>query len=197
MSSKAFPCRKDTLFSVMLRFSSIKGLVVDKMLISSGPCQAKTQKPCNFVAFTVGTYQGCCARQSRLSIQFLNHPASSRTPDRCGATGRQLFRSPAIKETSSVCMNKDGVMLRMEEDRQRNVRPWGKWKIVLDIGVQKIWKITTFFMQTLRWTRGLGIQNLSGKLHLLPKSCLLKWPLYINTVICRHRSLECSVHFPF
>jgi len=83
ISSKVFPCRKDTLFFCddrMLLYT-----VIDKML---DPVNRKLgRKLCNFVPFTVRTHQECRGRQRRSSIQLssiFNYTASPRRPDHGG-----------------------------------------------------------------------------------------------------------------
>lgn len=54
---------------------------------------------------------------------------------------------PHGTERSSMCIT-DGfefVMRTEEEDRKRTERRWSKWDVVLDIGVEKIWKIISVY----------------------------------------------------
>lgn len=54
---------------------------------------------------------------------------------------------PHGKDKSSMCIT-DGcefVMRTEEEDRKRPERRWNKWDVVLDIGVEKIWKIISVY----------------------------------------------------
>jgi carboxylesterase type B len=50
--------------------------------------------------------------------------------------------APYGEKHNAMCITPDGFIVRTEEeDRKRDERRWDKWKVVMDIGVEKIWKI--------------------------------------------------------
>jgi carboxylesterase type B len=51
--------------------------------------------------------------------------------------------TPHGEEKNAMCINDDGefVVRNEKDDRKRTERRWRKWDVVLDIGVEKIWKI--------------------------------------------------------
>jgi hypothetical protein len=55
--------------------------------------------------------------------------------------------TPHGKERNSMCITDGGefIVRTEEEDRKRGERRWGKWDVVLDIGVEKIWKIVSVY----------------------------------------------------
>jgi carboxylesterase type B len=54
---------------------------------------------------------------------------------------------PHGKERNSMCITDGGefIVRTEKEDRERPERRWNKWDVVLDIGVEKIWKIISVY----------------------------------------------------
>jgi hypothetical protein len=55
--------------------------------------------------------------------------------------------TPHGKDHNAMCITDGGefVVRTEKEDRKRAERRWEKWDVVLDIGVEKIWKIISVY----------------------------------------------------
>jgi len=62
------------------------------------------------------------------------------------ANGKDPWK-PHGKEKNAMCITNDGefIVRTEKEDRGREERRWSKWDVVLDIGVEKIWKIISVY----------------------------------------------------
>ena len=101
--------------------------------------------------------RGLCTHMLDASFHFLNLNHSLSAADQKLATemaerwiafanGEDPW-TPHGKAKNSMCITDDGeFIVRTEaEDRKRGERRWSKWDIVLDIGVEKIWKIISVY----------------------------------------------------
>jgi hypothetical protein len=62
------------------------------------------------------------------------------------ANGEEPWK-PHGADHNAMCITDKGefIVRTEEEDQKREERRWAKWKIVLDIGVEKIWKLISVY----------------------------------------------------
>jgi len=102
-------------------------------------------------------YRGKATHLLDASYQFLNLNDSMGEEDQNLATemaakwikfanGEDPW-TPYGKAHNAMCITDDCkfIVRTEEEDRTRGERRWDKWEIVLDIGVEKIWKIISVY----------------------------------------------------
>jgi len=101
--------------------------------------------------------RGLCTHMLDASFHFLNLNGSLSEADQnlaiemaekwiAFANGDDPW-TPHGMERNSMCITDGGefIVRTEEDDRKRGERRWGKWDVVLDIGVEKIWKIISVY----------------------------------------------------